>query len=106
MKNIENLQNLNKRLALIQIYSLAKDNYSRMVKCEKHIKRGRQISNEYENIINDEMYSILNQSIQLGKAHIFDYDDLSDLLINNKRYPDYLLKETSNYNKIISFVKK
>jgi hypothetical protein len=75
-----------------------------MAKCDKHIKRGRIISNEYENIISNEIVSILNQSIPLGKSHIFQYDELTELLINNKRYPDFLLKDSNNYNKIIGFV--
>jgi hypothetical protein len=75
-----------------------------MAKCDKHIKRGRIISNEYENIISNEIISILNKSIPLGNSHIFKYDDLTDLLINNKRYPDFLLKDSKSYNKIIGFV--
>ena len=91
-------------MGILRLNKLIKENFVKMYNCDTHIKRGRQISNEYENIISDEMVSIFNQSVVLGKAQVFEFEDLNDVFINNQRYPDFLLKKSNAYNKIANYV--
>jgi hypothetical protein len=75
-----------------------------MAKLEKNIKRGKQISNEFENIIYNELINIYSQFLNFKNLHYLDFESIQDVFLNNPRYINTQLNSSDIYHKIIKYV--
>jgi hypothetical protein len=103
--DVENLLNHNKLICVNQIYKMYKENYLKLAKSEKNIKRGKSISSEYDNIVYGELINIYTQQIDIKNIRSYDFDNLQEILLNNSRYVDVQLKKSDIYHRIIKYVK-
>lgn len=87
------------------MYSFFKEGYLKLAKLEKNIKKGKQISDEFDNIIFSDLINLYNQNIDLKNLHYFDFEEYKDLFFNHPMYIDTQIKNSEIYNKIIKYVK-
>jgi hypothetical protein len=87
------------------MYNHFKEGYLKLAKLEKNIKRGKQISDEFENIIFSDLINLYSQNIDFKNLHYFDFEEHKDLFFNHPMYIDTQLKNSEIYHKIIKYVK-
>ena len=106
LRNIDNINNQNKILAISHLEHMYKDGYRKIARTEKQIKRGKLISSEFDNIIYNDIYSNFTMYIDFKNLHQFDFDSLQEVFFNNKSFIDSQIKNSNAYNKIIKYVKQ
>lgn len=104
LKNVENLANENKLYAIGLFYNLLKENYTKCAKLEKMTKRGKQISNEYDNMIYSDIINIMSKMIDFKMIHCFEFESIQDVFCSNVNYIDIQMKNSNLYHKIIKYV--
>ena len=90
----------------MQIYDIYKRNYIKIAKIDKSTKRGKLISNEYENIVYAEIDNNFSKNIDLKNLYHFDYSSpIQNIFTNNENYVDLQIKKSNIYNSSIEYVK-
>ena len=85
-------------------YNLIKENYSKTAKLQKMTKKGKLISNEYDNMIYSDIINIMSQSVDFRMIHCFEFESVKDVFILNVNYIDFQLRNSNLYNKIVKHV--
>ncbi len=106
LKNVENLANDNKLFAIGLLYNLLKENYSKTAKLEKITRRGKLISNEYDNMIYSDIINIMSKSVDFKMIHCFEFESMKDVFLCNVNYIDIQMRNSNLYNKIVKHVSK
>ncbi len=89
----------------IQIFQgIFRENYNKSTKMEKQTKRGRLLSNDFEDIIYSDIFNFMGKNVDIRTIHSFDYDSYKDLLTLNHNFLDTQLRNSDKYNKIIKYV--
>ena len=103
---MENLANENKLFALGLFYNLFKENYTKSSKLDKMKRRGKLISNEYDNIIYSDIINTMSRSIEFKSIHCFEFESVQDVFFSNFNFMDTQIKNSNLYHKIIKYVRK
>jgi hypothetical protein len=105
LKNIENIINQNKSIGIHQIYDMYKQNYIKCAKINKNTQRGKQISNEYENMVYSEIFNNFAKSIDFKNLHYFEMaSPIQQIFYNNENFVDSQIKKSSIFNKSTEYV--